>query len=296
MNTKHLLGMIGLLLAIPFSVLGFWALTYPVIHHTTYPGGAGEKMMATMISEDADIALTSAQEPYLIGTSSLQAHTQNLEETIQSLEVVVNKHGGQIVSRHQSDPLYTAQKTASFTIQIPVDHWSVTLTDLRSVLGHIEDEQLSVQDVTRDVVDLQARLSVARAQEESYLALLKTTSKVEEILAIQRELSPIRSTIESLEAQQRYYGNQTQTHQLSLFITEQTQALAPASELNINETWNHAVYTLLSLAKKMLTLIIYMVVIGGGFLLPILGIALIVWLAKRRTMSIEKPRTKTARS
>ena len=69
------------------------------------------------------------------------------------------------------------------------------------MVGKVQSKNLGSEDVSERFIDLQARLKSSLREEESLLSLLGRTSTVSEVLAIERELTRVRSDIERLQGQ-----------------------------------------------------------------------------------------------
>jgi hypothetical protein len=62
-------------------------------------------------------------------------------------------------------------------------------------------EAAGSEDVSSDLIDLEARLRSEQTKEESFPELLDRTASVSEVLNVERELSRVRTEIEHLEGQ-----------------------------------------------------------------------------------------------
>tara|TARA_Y100000758_G_scaffold286768_1_gene237733 strand:+ start:242 stop:586 length:345 start_codon:yes stop_codon:yes gene_type:complete len=69
------------------------------------------------------------------------------------------------------------------------------------LVGKVQSKNLGSEDVSERFIDLQARLKSSLREEESLLSLLGRTSTVSEVLAIERELTRVRSDIERFQGQ-----------------------------------------------------------------------------------------------
>ena len=70
--------------------------------------------------------------------------------------------------------------------------------------GKVSRRTLKSVDVTESVLDVEARLRAARAEEDRLLKLLSDrTGSLTDVLAVERSLSDVRSRIEQFEAQER---------------------------------------------------------------------------------------------
>lgn len=92
-----------------------------------------------------------------------------------------------------------------YTLRVPTERLDATTADLRALAVKVSAESQNVQDVTEQAVDVQARLRTLRATEEELLGLLKDArsrnQKAEDVMAIYRELTGIRTQIEQYQGQ-----------------------------------------------------------------------------------------------
>jgi hypothetical protein len=68
----------------------------------------------------------------------------------------------------------------------------------------VAERSLRGQDVTGEVIDVEARLRAARTAEQRYLSLVERAERVQDVLRVEEELRRIRAEIERLESQQRF--------------------------------------------------------------------------------------------
>jgi hypothetical protein len=93
------------------------------------------------------------------------------------------------------------------TIRIPPDSF-VPLIDKIKVLGDLEYQRISGEDITKEYYDLEARLKSKEDTERRLLELLsKQTKSVKDILEVEIELGRVREEIESMRGTLRYYDN-----------------------------------------------------------------------------------------
>jgi hypothetical protein len=94
---------------------------------------------------------------------------------------------------------------AVLTLRVPATRLDAALTQLRGWSKRVEHEQQSVQDVTDQFVDVEARLRTLKSTEKELLLLLdesrQRNQKLDGIMAVYRELTEIRSRIEQLQGQ-----------------------------------------------------------------------------------------------
>ena len=139
----------------------------------------------------------------LIRTVQLELVVAHVDSTSRDAQALAVQLGGYVagVDSHFENGV----PFASVSLRVPVDRLDEALVLLRMMGVRVEREQQNVQDVTEQWVDLDARLRTLRATEKELLALLaesrKRGQKLQDIMAVYRELTGIRSQIEQLEAQ-----------------------------------------------------------------------------------------------
>ena len=86
------------------------------------------------------------------------------------------------------------------TLRVPGARLTDVLTRLRA-LGQVTQDQQGAQDVSDQLVDLDARMKSARATEQRLIDLLKNrTGKLTDVLQVEQELTRVRLDIERLDA------------------------------------------------------------------------------------------------
>jgi hypothetical protein len=76
------------------------------------------------------------------------------------------------------------------------------------------------QDVTAEYVDLEARLTHWRAQEQVFLGIMAKAKSIPETIQIQQQLSVVQEQIEQLEGRRRYLEGQTSFSTVRLSLLE----------------------------------------------------------------------------
>lgn len=172
------------------------------------------------------------------------------------------------------------RSSATLILRVPSIQFEATV----SALGHLGKEQsrqVSTQDVTENVVDVQARLKTQQASVDRIRALLAQATSINEIVAIESELTNREADLESLEAQLRSLTDLTSlsTITVTLLGPEATLVATHKSSTGfvagLKSGWHAFQASLAALLTIIGALLPFAVVIG----IPLL---LIVWLARRR--------------
>lgn len=139
----------------------------------------------------------------LIRNVSLSLVVADVDSAGARVERLIAARGGFVASSNLEDR--GGFPWRYYTLRVPTDRLDPTMADLRAMAVKVAAESQNVQDVTDQAVDVQARLRTLRATEEELLGLLKDArsrnQKAEDVMAIYRELTGIRTQIEQYQGQ-----------------------------------------------------------------------------------------------
>ncbi|HEY3498765.1 MAG TPA: DUF4349 domain-containing protein [Polyangiaceae bacterium] len=133
--------------------------------------------------------------------------------------------GGYVVSSEDRTSERGGRGAGSFAalvLRVPAARFSATLSELRRLGQGAGTEQVSSEDVTEEFIDLEARIKNQRALEERFLEILKSATKVDEALHVEREIAAVRTEIDRMEGRRRFLERETafSTITLSFFVPE----------------------------------------------------------------------------
>ena len=183
----------------------------------------------------------------------------------------------------------------NLVIRTPSDKFD-ELLDLCRKGSKVADERMQVEDVTDEYVDLEARLKNAERLEERLLDILKMkTSKLSDLLEVERELARVREEIERMIAQRRSMDGRISLSTLNLTISERIPSKIKAPE----SVWGPAVHvfsnlpiyferSMAALAKAIAVLAIILIYVlpWAAILFVLIVILRKVW--RRRNAAKEK--------
>jgi hypothetical protein len=158
----------------------------------------------------------------------LTLEVKEFETAKESVYQAVEQAGGYIAQASTAETPNQPQR-ADLVLRVPVEQLSGVLDELRA-LGRVTQEQISTEEVTEQVVDLEARLRNARATEERLIAVLnERTGKVGDILEVEREIARTREELERVEARRQNLMRRVEMATLQVALLEEFQArLEPA--------------------------------------------------------------------
>ncbi|WP_027928141.1 DUF4349 domain-containing protein [Amycolatopsis benzoatilytica] len=119
----------------------------------------------------------------------------------------------------------TSADSATLTLSVPAEKLDSVLDQLAG-LGKVTRREVSADDVTAQVIDVDARLATQRASVDRMRALLAKAQTVSEIATVEGELTSREATLESLEQQQKSLAGQVAMATVTLAVS----ASAPPAE------------------------------------------------------------------
>lgn len=129
----------------------------------------------------------------IITTVSMSMETREFLDTTEKLNSLIGKYKGYIENSNISYNnyyAYTKLKNGEYTIRIPRENLSSFTLDLKGI-GNLISENTSKVDITKQYRDTESRLKILEVKEERILALLNKAEKMEDIIALENQLSTI---------------------------------------------------------------------------------------------------------
>ncbi len=154
----------------------------------------------------------------IIRTAYMEQKVTDLDAAIEQVMKLVTDSNGYIQSssiREYSE----RERVATYVLRIPEGSYDSIVMTIRQIGKNVNFNEQG-QDVTEEYYDNAARIKNLKLQEEAVQKLFDKADKMEDILAIQRELTQIRGNIESLEGRNRYLDNLSSLSTIELSIRE----------------------------------------------------------------------------
>lgn len=158
--------------------------------------------MAAIEDEKLDfVSDNSRVEPSKVITNVyISLETIEFGSTTDNLNEIINKNNGYKEDSSISHNNYINNriyKYAQYTIRVPKESVDSFIKEISSI-GNVVSQNTSKQDITKQYYDTESRLNVLKIKEERILTLLEKAEKIEDIIAIENQLSEIIYQKESL--------------------------------------------------------------------------------------------------
>lgn len=227
---------------------------------------------------------TSSAERMIIKTGSLSMVVGNVVTTAKTITDYVEKNNGFIVNS-------TVDKSGlelygSVTVRVPSKTFNDTISYVKE-MGEVKSENISGQDITEEYSDLDAQLKNLKATEEQFLAIMKDAYKIEDVLAVQRELMNVRGQIEVMEGRMKYMKESADMSSLTVYLSTDPSKLPVVDESNQWKPFailKDAFRSLLDTGKTIVNGLIWV-----GVYIPMIAIVVvIVWAIRRLRRHLKK--------
>jgi len=159
--------------------------------------------------------------PQVVKTASLRLGLANgsFEDKVGEAHAVADSFGGFVVESFASQGSGKRIAEGSLVFRVPAESYDSALSRLRE-LGRVESLEESGQDVSKEFVDLNARIRQLRAVEAQLLELLQRADDVPAALAVQNQLSQVQLDLEQARGRLQYLDNRVAFATISMSMHE----------------------------------------------------------------------------
>jgi len=172
---------------------------------------------------EEEAVVTEAGQPWdiermIVRTGNMQLVVEDVRTSIDRITELTESLEGYVVSSRSWKE--GERLIGAIAIRVPAEDFNYTMSVLRGLAVEVLSESTSSKDVTEEYVDLSAKLSNLEATEEQLLRLMEKAEKVEDILAVQRELFKTRGEIEQTKGRMQYLERTSETSLIEVLLEQ----------------------------------------------------------------------------
>lgn len=218
----------------------------------------------------------------IIKTGEIAIEVERVATALARVRALAVELGGYVGDSHAG----TLDQSATLTLRIPASRFGDALIALRELDGEVISEATREQDVTTQIVDLEARIANLEASEASYRLLLERAERIDDVLAVQSRLDEVRGQIEQHKAQLENVTGQADLSTLTVTLIPRPQPIETQSE-----TWDpgaeldRAIASLVGLGQGLASGLIWFVIVWVPILLIL---AVLVLVALRGVLELRR--------
>ncbi|MBO4140298.1 DUF4349 domain-containing protein [Micromonospora tulbaghiae] len=183
-------------------------------------GGADRDQAAPGGTGGADLRVDQRS---IIYTGTMQVRVDDVEAAAREAVTAVTAAGGFVGADRRSSR--DAEARAALTLRVPADRFSAVIDQLAG-FGRQERREIRTEDVTEQVVDLDARIATQRARVESARKLLARATSVDELVRLENEVGSRQADLASLEARKRRLADLTSLSTITVTFLGQDASTA----------------------------------------------------------------------
>ncbi len=235
-------------------------------------------------AEEPKDAVPTVQPRKIIYNAQVKLVVEDLSTVVDNLTALIKAHGGYVAETDLSGSA-GGQRRGMWKVRVPVDRFDAFLGAVAK-LGELQQNHVDSQDVTQEFYDIEARIANKQQEEKRLLKHLgESTGNLEDILAVEREISRVRGEIEQGQGRLRYLANVSALSTVTVTASElrdYTPPISPTFSTQVGRTFFNSVQLLVDFGKGLMLL-----VVAGLPWLPV--VALISWPLWRLMRRLPRP-------
>ena len=208
-------------------------------------------------------------------TIDLQVGKGTIANRMSTIAGIATTDGGYVDSSSMSGGSARSEPvTGQLVLRVPDTYFDGLLTHL-ATLGKVSSQQVSGQDVTGQVAEDAATISVLQEEVDLLQGKLSQTTDIESFLQIEGQLSPVQQQLQQLESQQTVLQGSVA---LATVTVDLTAPGAPAPVTPQSRPQTSALHTAWHYASHNTLVVLDGLAVAIGWALPLLALAGLGWL------------------
>jgi hypothetical protein len=210
----------------------------------------------------------------IIRTGAASLEVDSLEPAVVGVRELARRVGGYIATTEMRTG-HHEMRSATLELKVPAQRWDDAVRGLAPI-GKVDSLVEHAEEVGEEYVDVSARVANARRLEERLVTLLAgRTGKLQDVLAVERELARVRGEVERYEGRLRYLRTRAAVSTLAVTVHEPLPLVTQVPGRNpiveaFREAWRNFVGFLAALISAL------------GWLIPLGVIGVGAWVLGRR--------------
>lgn len=201
----------------------------PSVDATSGDVGSGD---ARSVEEGPTVDLSLQQIGTLgreiIKTGRVRTVVDDVPAAVNEVSVAAEARAGFVFGRTVS--LDGERPSAEVVVKVPAASFDQLMNDL-SAIGDVQAQESTAEDVTDQIVDIESRLTSARASVDRVRGFLDKATNVDELTRVEAELTRRESDLEALQGRLAVLEDQTSLSTISVSLaTDPTDMVDPGDD------------------------------------------------------------------
>jgi Domain of unknown function (DUF4349) len=241
-------------------------------------GGSGSAPAGNSPEARADAPAPLPSAVIKTATLDLSVHHGRFGRTMTAATNIALRFGG-YVSRQTS--FGTRVHDGTLVMRVPAGAFERAREAVEG-LGRPTNEVVSGRDVTRQLVNLRARLGNLESQQRALRALMRRAETVSDTIRVQGVLQGVELQIEEIQGELNYLHDRTSMSTISIAVHE--AGARPAPPQHASAIWKDG-----ARAAHGAVAVVGAVIVGAGYVIPLAILALLAVLIGRLAAPLAAP-------
>ena len=246
--------------------------------------GAVDSAALTQTTESQTTDPTAVQrQPQLVKSGTLTLTVDSVGQTIEKVVAIARQQQGDLLKLQDELPNSPGSRhLAQMQVRVPQQNLDALLKALTQI-GTVQQQTISADDVSSQLVDNQARLRNLRKTEATLLEIMNRSGSVADVLKVAQELSKVRNSVEQIDGQLKDLQNQVAYSVVTINLQQESATIPaqPQLQAQVQETWEQATHSVGSFTVSLMKLGLWLLAYSPYWLALGLGaIALRRWLSR----------------
>ncbi len=183
-----------------------------------YPGVTTTNTQGEDSKGGSGAITTTSIDRMIVNNGNMTLIVQDIPDTLDEISRIAQSYQGYVVN---SNNWKSGERIYGYiSIRIPAEYFSNAMNTIAQLAVEVAAQSTSAQDVTERYVDLTSRLSNLETTREQLLSIMAKAEKIEDILAIQMQLTYIGEQIEQIKGQMQYLEQTSATSLISVNLEQ----------------------------------------------------------------------------
>jgi hypothetical protein len=266
-----------------------------------HPAAKGVRLAAEDRAEPAAPAGGNAPQPAaeslphkIIYTAQVDLNVNDFDKATEQLGRLAKENEGYIAKSYVTGSP-GSPRTGNWTVRVKVENFATFMTAVEK-LGELRSSKTDSEDITDKFYDLKAHIKTNKIEEEGLQKLLiekAPNGKLEDLIAVRRELRAIRAEIEQQEGRLQRWDKESTLATATITLNDRygyVPANTPAFGTTVGRTFSGSLDAMFALGQW---LILFVVAVAPWLLLlAVPGVPGVLWVRNqvRRSRPAPTPR------
>jgi hypothetical protein len=234
-----------------------------------------------------DKANAKAVQRKIIYTAGVNLVVEEFDSVPAKIDALVARFGAYVASSEITGSPGSPRR-AKWTLRVPADRYDACLLAAKE-LDEVQNVSADSQDVSEEYYDVEARIRNTKQEEVRFLDILSTAAgKLDDVLAVERELARVRGEIEQMEGRLRVLSSLTAMSTINLDVSEVKRFVpedAAGYGTRVRRAWETSTTALVSAVQSLSIVLIALLPWLCLYLPPVLSVVIAVRVIRRRKLA-----------